>query len=171
MKPQEFFAKLAAELPNIERRIAHDIIAVEAEQFHAKNFKDEGFTDVSLEKWPASKKPDKNPARKAILVQSSTLKGHAIKGRAHGNQVDFIFPLDYEKLHNEGGEVAITEKSRRFFWFKYKETNDVFWKNLALTKKSSITMPKRQFVGQSAYLDKKIKEKAQRYLDQYLKNL
>ncbi len=144
MNPQQFFAKLAAELPNIERRIANDIIAVEAEQFHAKNFKDEGFTDVSLAKWPVRKKTDKNPAKRALLVQKGTLKGHALKGRAHGNQVDFVFPLEYEKVHNEG---------------------------LRAGRGKGFDMPKRQFVGQSAYLDKKIKEKAQRFLDQYLKNL
>ena len=146
MKPQEFFAKLAAELPNIERRIANDIIAVEAEDFHIKNFRNEGFTDVTLSKWPARKKEDKNPKKRALLIGVGTgnLRGYAIKGRTHGNQVDFIFPIDYAIVHNEG---------------------------LRAGRGKGFDMPKRQFVGQSAYLDKKIKEKAQRYLDQYLKNL
>lgn len=144
MTPEEFFRKMASELPKLERQIAKDIIAVEAEQFHAKNFKDEGFTDTSLQKWPQRKKPDKRAARRALLVQTSTLKGHAIKGRVIGNQVQFSFPLEYMRVHNEGGRAG---------------------------RGSGFQMPQRQFVGESEYLKNRIEAKAKKYLDHFFKNL
>ena len=144
MTPEEFFRKMAASLPKLERQITNDIIAVEAEQFHAKNFRDEGFTDTSLDKWPQRKKADKRAGRRALLVQTGTMKGHALKGRVQGNQVQFVFPLEYEKVHNEGGKAG---------------------------RGAGFQMPKRQFVGESEYLRKRIEAKAQKYMDQFFNNL
>lgn len=138
MTPAEFFKKIAADLPGIERRIAHDVVAVEAEQFHAKNFRDEGFTDTALTKWPARKKSDKNPARRALLVQTGTLKRHALKGRVVKGAVQFDFPLPYERVHNEG---------------------------LRAGRGAGFQMPQRQFVGESEYLKKRIEAKAKALLD------
>jgi phage gpG-like protein len=150
---QDHVKKIAASLKAWEQQIARDIVAVEAEQFHEKNFRDEGFTDASLQKWPARKPPrqnktkptppDKNKGR-ALLVQSSTLKGHALKGRTLSSAVEFVMPLDYMKVHNEGGKAG---------------------------RGKGFTMPKRQYIGESAYLDKRIEEKARRFLDEQLKNL
>lgn len=149
---------MAASLPRLEQNIARDIIAVEAEQFHAKNFRDEGFTDTTLQKWPKRKTTIKNTKSyeggiyelnnkdkgKAVLVQSSTLKGHALKGRVWGSQVKFVFPLEYEKVHNEGGRAG---------------------------RGTGFQMPKRQFVGESEYLKNRIEAKAQKYMDQFFKNI
>lgn len=144
MKPQEYFRKLAKGIPRIEREVANDIVAVEAENFHAKNFRDEGFTDVALQKWKPRKKPDKRAGRRALLVQSGAMKGHAIKGRVHDNAVDFIFPLEYMKVHNEGGKAG---------------------------RGAGFQMTQRQFVGESEYLKKRIDEKVKRYLDAYLNEI
>ena len=144
MSASEFFQKLKASLPRLESRILNDVIAVEAENFHAKNFRDEGFTDVALAKWPARKKADKNPARRALLVQTGTLKGHALKGRVQGNSVVFSFPLEYMRVHNEGGRAG---------------------------RGTGFDMPRRQFVGESEYLKKRIEDKARRLMDQFLNSL
>lgn len=92
--------------------------------------------------------------------------------------------VPYAKIHNEGGTISIpiTEAMRNFFWAKYYEqtgkatkltpkanrrirpkrterlntdkSSAQKWKNLALTKKQTltITMPKRKFMGDSALL-------------------
>jgi len=64
----------------------------------------------------------------------------------------------YSKIHNEGGKILITEKMRSFFWHKYNQTKKSFWKALATTKKIYIEIPKRQFMGDSVELEKKISE-------------
>ena len=89
----------------------------------------------------------------------------------------------YAQIHNEGGTIGITPKMRGYAWHRYYELTGKgksgsnspktgkkgeqtveapesdeakLWKGLALTKKQSITIPKRQFMGQSAELDDKI---------------
>lgn len=56
----------------------------------------------------------------------------------------------YAALHNFGGQVAVTAKSRRYFWWRFFQTGDAFWRNLALTKRSHLQIPQRQFLGLSA---------------------
>jgi phage gpG-like protein len=144
MNASDFFRKLKANLPRLQDRILNDVIAVEAEAFHAKNFRDEGFTDTGLQKWPARKKSDKNPARRALLVLTGNLKGHALKGRVQGSSVVFSFPLEYMRVHNEGGRVG---------------------------RGAGFDMPMRKYIGESEYLRKRIEDKARRLMDQTLKSL
>ncbi len=144
MKPHEFFQKLQNELPQLERRIAADIVAVEAQNFHAKNFRDESFTDVASVKWPARKPNAPRNRGRSLLVDSGTMRGHALSAQTVGDTVRFVFPLDYEQVHNEGGRAG---------------------------RGGGFQMPKRQFVGESEYLNKKIEAKAKRFLDAHLNNL
>lgn len=94
----------------------------------------------------------------------------------------------YAEIHNDGGTVhpAVTPRMRKFAWAKYyelggkgksasegnkkgkkgKSASAVVpeeaekWKRLALTKKEtlSITIPRRQFLGPSEELDRKLTE-------------
>lgn len=125
-----FFRQLQRELPQIKRDIVQTVIAVEAEQFHAENFRKEGFTDTAFTPWPLRKKTE--TPRRALLVKTGALKGHALKGRVRGGAVDFVFPLDYMRVHNEGGKAG---RGRGF------------------------TMPKRQYIGESAELKRRIERK------------
>lgn len=128
----------------LEQQIVRDVIAVEAERIHAENFKAEAFIDTPPDKWPERKKSDKNPSRRALLVKTGTLKGHALKGRTRNGAVEFVFPLEYERVHNEG------LKAGRGEGFK---------------------MPKRQFVGESKVLTDRITKKVQKLFDEHLKKL
>lgn len=128
----------------LEQQIVRDVIAVEAERIHAENFKAEAFIDTPPDKWPGRKKSDKNPSRRALLVKTGTLKGHALKGRTRSGAVEFVFPLEYERVHNEG------LKAGRGEGFK---------------------MPKRQFVGESKVLTDRITKKVQKLFDEHLKKL
>jgi phage gpG-like protein len=157
MKPYEYFEHLARNLDKIEGDIARDIVAVEAEQFHAKNFRDQGFTDSGFTPWKKRKTNERNTKTyeggifelehrdkgRALLVQSGTLKRHALKGRVVANTVTFEFPLVYERVHNEGGRAG---------------------------RGNGFQMPQRQYVGESEYLKKRIEAKAKRYLDEFLNN-
>ncbi len=138
----DYFRRLANSIQGLEQQIVRDVIAVEAERIHAENFRAEAFIDTPPQKWPARKKEDK-PSR-ALLVKTSTLKGHALKGRTRKGAVEFVFPLGYEKVHNEG------LKAGRGKGFK---------------------MPKRQFVGESKVLTDRIKKKAERLITDHLKKI
>jgi phage gpG-like protein len=136
--PAEFFRRLQASIPQLEEQIANDIIEVEAERFHEKNFRDEGFTDAGFKPWQPLKPTKKNQG-KAILVDTSLMKGHALKGTTRGKQVDFTFPLAYMRVHNEGGKAG---------------------------RGAGFTMPKRQYVGPSQYLEARIQQKVLQLLKQ-----
>lgn len=138
----DFFKKLQNNIGNIEQEILTKVIAVEAENFHAKNFADEGFTDTSLQKWTPRKKAV--TPKRSLLVKTSTMKGQALKGQVKGGSVDFAFSLDYMKVHNEGGQSG---------------------------RGNGFTMAKRQFVGESEYLKKKIEAQATKLIDLKLNNL
>lgn len=77
--------------------------------------------------------------------------------------------VPYAEIHNEGGEIVVTPRMKRFFWAKYRETNGgswkrnakneeaEFWKTLALKKAGSIIhIPQRKFIGESLELTDKI---------------
>lgn len=126
----DFFRRLQASIPALEADIAQIVVAVEAEQLHAENFRAQGFIDNGLSPWPARKDGD---TTRAILVKTGNLRGAALRGRRSGSQVDFIFPADYMRVHNEG---------------------------LRAGRGAGFTMPQRRFVGPSAELDRRVQAKA-----------
>lgn len=137
----DFFKRLQRELKHIEGEIAREIVRVEADNFHRRNFRDEGFTDNGLVKWPKRKK---EPVKKrALLVNKEHLKRTATHGSTRGSKINYVMPI-YGKVHNEG---------------------------LRAGRGNGFTMPKRQFLGMSAELDRRIKSKAIRYLNSQLNRL
>lgn len=141
MTPPEYFRMLQNQLVGLEQQILRDVIEVEAEAFHAENFRKEGFTDVGFQPWQQRKptKADAGKGKRALLVKTGAMRRHATKGTVRGKQVDFEFPLAYMRVHNEGG------KSGRGAGFQ---------------------MPKRQYVGPSAYLEHRIQQKVLQLLKQ-----
>lgn len=57
-------------------------------------------------------------------------------------------PLPYARIHQEGGKIPITDRMRRYFWFRYydSEGEGEQWRNFALTKKTVINMPARPYI-------------------------
>lgn len=47
--------------------------------------------------------------------------------------------LIYARIQEEGGTINVTDKMRRFAWFKFKETGVMMWKAIALSQ--SVTIP------------------------------
>lgn len=82
--------------------------------------------------------------------------------------------LPYAEIHQNGGQIPITDKMRKFFWANYYKhasatgrsrgkrstTTNVeanFWKAMALKRKNAtITIPKRQFMDTTPDLQKAI---------------
>lgn len=148
-KTPDFF-KMAQALKKDVVRFA----SVTGVEFFKDSFHNQGFTHTTLEPWP-KRKDDVDPGRK-ILIKSAFLMQSVQVFSATERQIDFGSDAEYAQLHNEGGTVSIpvTAKSRRYFWVMFKATNNPMWKALALTKKTSlsVTIPKRQFIGDSKAL-------------------
>jgi phage gpG-like protein len=116
----------------------------EAVSHYKKSFRNEGFTDRNLKKWKELKRrmnprdPKANSARKFILTKSGEL-GDTIKwARGSGRKVVIKSDKVYAQVHNEGGRAG---------------------------RGKGFQMPKRQFIGKSAELTKKINAKVAKHLN------
>jgi len=139
------FLKMAEEL----KRSLIQHAEKEGVTFFKNSFENEGFTDAGFEKW--EKRRDTLPHK--ILQLSGTLKESIRVVNSSDEQITFAAEGEYAELHNEGGRVyiPITDKSRKFFWYMFKETGLVRWKWMALTKNQqfSFIMPQRKYIGES----------------------
>jgi len=154
-------------------------VAAMALTFFKSSFVNQGFTDTSLKKWDGRKGGPKNKGR-AILVDRAILKRSIRIKEVTGSNatIGVDGAIKYAQIHNEGGTINITPKMRRFFWAMYYKFGGklkkppeaaLYWRNLALTSKTEITIPKRQFIGDSRTLDKQAFEFLTQELNKFFK--
>jgi phage gpG-like protein len=140
---------------------AQTIAEVEMINFVMGNFEKQGFLDSSLQPWQERK--GGTDTGRAILSKTGALRDSVKLISSSNKRVVVGSDSKYAKIHNEGGaiNIQVTAKMRKFFWYKYKETGDVKYKGMALTKKThfTITMPKRQFIGPSVTFNRDIDTK------------
>lgn len=171
------------ELEDLRRRKMPVIVGAMAQSHYKDNFIKSGFVNNGLNKWKPSKRlsfgdksaqsnyPTLTSGRNHLMNNVRYIPGDA--------RVKIVDNVDYASIHNEGGTInsnpTVTPKMRKFAWAQYYAAgggkkgaampNDDAerWKRLALTKKKKlkikITMLKRQFIGESAELNKKISDK------------
>lgn len=107
----------------------------EALNHSKKAFNDEGFTNNNLIKWkPLKRKREAPYTNNKILTRTGALK-NSLKVRANSSKIDFIVTVfsdkKYADIHNYG------LRGRAFGKYPFK-------------------MPKRQFIGYSKVLDRKL---------------
>jgi len=107
-------------------------------------------------------KRDEKNRGDTLRVQSGRL-ARAVKGgidresnvrvEFDGKVLDYQRTIDvpYAAIHEFGGTITvrITDKMRRFFWFKFRETRDEKYKWMALTRKQTFTIriPARPYIS------------------------
>lgn len=165
-------------------RIFRDIEVELLDEFD-QNFERHAFFS---EAWQRRKSPIR-PGR-AILVDTGGLRS-SIKSEIRENSIVFKSDLPYSAIHNEGGEIEVTAKMKKFFWHKYYEsrgsfgrrkdgtlrkdkrtvqlsTEAEFWRLMALMKVgSAIKIPRRQFIGASPEVEKTVREIIEDNLNEY----
>lgn len=111
-------------MPEIFQKIIKNIlrdIQVELTDEFDQNFERQAFFS---EAWQRRKSPIRNEGR-AILTDTGQLR-RSIKSRTTDNSVIFYTDLPYAEIHNEGGEIIVTQRMKRFFWHKYYEATGAF---------------------------------------------
>lgn len=103
-------------LRKIVKRIAIDL----GDEFD-RNFERQKFF---TEPWQRRKSPVRSEGR-AILTDTSRLR-KSIKKQVAAGTVSFTSDLPYAPIHNEGGEIVVTEKMKRFFRAKFYEVQKPF---------------------------------------------
>jgi phage gpG-like protein len=110
-------------------------------------------------------------------LQLSGKLRRSIRARTQKSAVVFSSSEPYAEIHNEGGEIEITPKMRRFFWAKYYENGKTgataeMYKNLALKKVGDkIKIPKRQFIGDAPEVRKAVESIINDNMQRHVKNI
>ena len=135
----------------------------------------------------------KSPIGDGSLLQKSGALRRSIQSPRMGNTgITFSSSLPYAGIHNEGGEIEVTAKMKRFFWAKYYEaTGSVsrrkdgtasrskrnearsvaaeFYKRMALMKVGQkIKMPERRFIGGGPEVEAIVRNIIDENLNEYL---
>lgn len=129
-----------------------------------RNFERKAFFDKP---WEASKFPNH---KGSIMMRSGKLR-RSVRSKQTNNDITWSSSLPYASLQNEGGEVIVTEKMKRFFWAMFYKANGAVsvtkkgdarnndrnkkltaeaatWKALALQKVGAkMKIKQRQFIG------------------------
>lgn len=157
-------ASADGELRKVVRRILSDIRVELGDEFD-QNFERQGFF---AEKWQRRKSPIRGDGH--ILVASGDLR-KSIRSRSDDHSITFYSDLAYAGIHNEGGEIKVTARMKRFFWHKYYETKDEFWKAMALMKVGkTIKIPRRQFLGMAPEVETEVRKFIEDNLTQYFEH-
>lgn len=101
------------DIDKIMRRILADVEVELGDEFD-KNFERQAFFS---KRWQRRKSPDRNKDR-AILTDTSALR-KSIQSRVSGDSIVFYSDLPYAEIHNEGGEIVVTERMKRYFRYKF----------------------------------------------------
>ena len=160
MTPDQFLKHLQANEKELRRAFERTIplkVSVEMEEFSKENFRQGGFVDNGLTPWKRTLRQSfstgEDAARTPLLSRNRNLM-NSVQHRYTPYKATVYNDLEYADIHNEGGRIQVTERMRKFFWGKYDETKSTMYKILALKPVGSfITIPKRQFIGNSETLN------------------
>jgi phage gpG-like protein len=154
-------------------KIINDLRVDLADEFD-KNFERKAFFN---DKWQDRQRNGKG----SLLLVSGKLR-RSIRSKIEGESIIFSSSEPYAKIHNEGGEITVTPKMKKYFWAKYCELSGkvkykkdgtksqskrassisdlaLWYKSMALKKTGSkIKIPKRQFIGFSNETNKIIEK-------------
>lgn len=175
------------DVAKIIKQILKDIRVEMSDEFD-QNFTRQAFFS---EAWARRKSPIRQG--KALLVDTGELR-RSIHSKTTANSITFYTDLPYAAIHNEGGEIKVTRKMKGYFWHKYYETTGAFgrrkdgsprkdkrtvrltteaefWKFMVLKKVgSTITIPRRQFLGVSPEVEAAVKEIVEENITEYFSN-
>ena len=88
---------------------------------------------------------------RAVSVPNSPGYATKVKIDKRAGQFQLIAGVDedvipYAMIHEYGGDIPITAKMRRYFWFRFMKDGGDMWRGLALTKKTEITITARPYM-------------------------
>lgn len=167
------------------RSILRDIEVELGDEFD-QNFERQAFFS---EAWTRRKSPTRPGGH--ILVDTGGLR-RSIRSEIRESSIVFISDHPAAAIHNEGGEIRVTARMKRFFWYKYYSTNGSFgrkksgvlrvdkrnrrltdeadfWKAMALMKVgATIKIPQRKFLGSSPEVEAAVRTIIEENLNEYI---
>lgn len=144
------FTKMVDNLIKARKSLPNKI-AVVAVKFSKDRFRDQAWLDSSREPWQPRKSPRSGGRKKSqtLLVNSGRLKRSIRKIKADQTEVVVGTDVPYAKIHNDGGTITKTARVKSFTRKGRKQGTHVV---KAHSRRMNTTIPKRQFLGNSAAL-------------------
>lgn len=184
MTPNDFNILLEQkrkELENALRIRLPVIIGRKAADFYKDNFRQRGFVNNGLHPWPETHRQRTGGNRAAsryepLMSARQNLYG-SIRYVPGDARVTVGTSVHYAEIHNQGGNIAVTPRMRKFAWRQFFEAGGkkvpmapeaAKWKAIALTK-HNIHIPQRQFIGESKELNDIIRQTIDKELTNILK--
>lgn len=151
------------DLNNFHKNILNDV-RIELKDEFDRNFERKAFFDQS---WPKNKLVNRKGSQ---MARTNNLR-RSIRAVVKGGKIEFSSSLPYASIQNEGGEVTVTAKMKKYFWYMYYQTSGKIanrkdgsarktksntnlsiearqWKNLALMKiGQKMKIPSKRFIG------------------------
>ncbi|TWI22184.1 phage virion morphogenesis protein [Sphingobacterium siyangense] len=148
-------------------------VAIDLNDEFDQNFERKAFFTDS---WPSVKMYN---SKGSMMIRTGALR-NSIKYDIMGDRITWSSSLPYASIHNEGGEIRVTQKMKKYFWAMYYKANEAMtttkkgilinsrrnirlaneaekWKNLALMKEGyMIKIPKRQIIGNHPEVNRRI---------------
>lgn len=175
------------DIQKIIRNILNDVRVELSDEFD-RNFERQAFFNEAWQRRSCPIRPGGS-----ILIDTGKLR-QSISSRTTDSSITFCSTLPYAAIHNDGGEIKVTARMKRFFWHKYHEatgsfgrkkngerrndkrtvqlsTEAEFWKHMALMKEGkSIKIPRRRFLGASPEVEQAVKDIIEENLAEYFEH-
>lgn len=156
----DFFTRLnRLGIPSFNRRLLLRA-GVEAVNFSKERFVQKNWLDSTREPW----EPRKKRSRGSLMVKSGRLKRSIRKISDGHNFVLIGTDVPYAQLHNEGGTVDKISNVRSHSRSRKGRTFNV----VAHRRKMNLTVPKRQFLGNSRILGRRIERQIARDIQEQI---
>ena len=107
------------DIQKIIRNILNDVRVELSDEFD-RNFERQAFFN---EAWQRRSSPTRPGG--SILIDTGKLR-QSISSRNTDSSITFCSTLPYAAIHNDGGEIKVTARMKRFFWHKYHEATGSF---------------------------------------------
>ncbi len=170
------------------RSILRDIQVELGDEFD-RNFERQAFFS---QKWARRKSPTRPGG--LMLVDSGALR-QSVRSEIRKRSIVFLSDHPAAAIHNEGGEIKVTTRMKRYFWHKYyaatgsfgrrkdgsprqnKKNRQLtseadFWKAMALMKVgNTIKIPQRKFLGTSPEVEAAVRQIIEENLTEYINNI
>lgn len=179
-----------AQIREIFGRILRDIQVELGDEFD-QNFERQGFFSQA---WERRRSPLRPGAALLSGIGNNTLR-KSIRSEIRDSSIVFLTDHPVAAIHNEGCEIVVTAKMKRFFWHKYysatgsfgrkkdgSRRNDKrtlqlsdeadFWKAMALMRVGSkIRIPQRKFLGTSPEVEAAVRQIIEENLNEYINHI
>lgn len=113
----------------IIKRILRDIQVELGDEFD-RNFERQAFFS---EAWARRKSPNRPGG--TLLIDTGNLR-RSVRSRTTENSITFFTDLPYASIHNDGGEIVVTAKIKRYFRAKFYESQGGFERKKGIAKRT-----------------------------------